>query len=337
MRKKVIISILGLLVLALAGVLFYYNSVSKHPFKGKNQVIELTINKGDSLYSVLDELKDNNQLKNTAFIKAFIKINGEAGGIKPGNYSLSSELTLKELLQNISKGNDEGNLVRITIPEGYDIEKIAEVLQSQNLVSSEDFLKEVKAFELPSYITPSPEKRYALEGFLFPDTYEYKKDSTAKEIIEKMLQRFQEVIEGFEKELKIQIADSDMEKIIIIASMIEREARNSTEMPTIASVINNRINIGMKLQIDATVLYALGEHKEVVTYKDLEIDSPYNTYKINTLPIGAIASPGRDAILAAVKPSETNYIYYLFDPSSSKHFFTDNYNEFLQKKKEFGY
>ena len=93
MRKKVIISILGLLVLALAGVLFYYNSVSKHPFKGKNQVIELTINKGDSLYSVLDELKDNNQLKNTAFIKAFIKINGEAGGIKPGNYSLSSELT----------------------------------------------------------------------------------------------------------------------------------------------------------------------------------------------------------------------------------------------------
>ncbi|MDU7886179.1 MAG: endolytic transglycosylase MltG, partial [Clostridium perfringens] len=114
-------------------------------------------------------------------------------------------------------------------------------------------------------------------------------------------------------------------------------ARDDSERAEIASVIYNRLQKGMPLQIDATVLYALGEHKDTVLYKDLKVDSPYNTYKIKGLPVGPICNPGKPSLLAAIKPAKTDYIYYLLNPSNNKHYFTNNYEDFLAKKKEFGY
>ncbi|WP_040211587.1 endolytic transglycosylase MltG, partial [Clostridium polynesiense] len=228
------------------------------------------------------------------------------------------------------------NSVKVTIPEGFDINKIALKLQEAGLVEKEAFINSVKDYAAPEYIKSSKDKKYNIEGFLFPDTYSFKKGSSNNEIIEKMMKRFEEVLEESEKELNKSVSKDKIEETIIIASMIEKEARNKEEMPIIASVMKNRINKKMPLQIDATVLYALGTHKEIVTYKDLEVNSPYNTYKIPSLPAGPIASPGKEAIKAAINPAETNYLYYLYDKKGS-HFFTADYNEFLKKKNEFGY
>ena len=244
---------------------------------------------------------------------------------------------MSAFLDIISRGNEKGNSIRVTIPEGFDVEKIAKTIEESGLSTYDEFINAIKTYPLPEYITSSSEKKYNLEGFLFPDTYEFKKDSAPEDIIRIMLTRFEEVLQEITNDQNTQIPKEEIERYIIMASMIEKEAKNTEEMSTIASVINNRLQISMKLQIDATVIYALGEHKEILTYNDLDIVSPYNTYIIDTLPIGPIASPGREAIRAALNPKTTDYIYYLYNPEAGNHYFTNDYNDFLQKKKEFGY
>lgn len=329
------LSIAVLILILLGGSFLYYNSVINHPLKGSEE-IEVIVNKGDTLYNLLSKLKNEGKLKNLPLTKLYIKINSVSGNIKPGNYKIQSDITLGNFIDEIKKGNEADNSVKVTIPEGFDINKIALKLQEAGLVEKEAFINSVKDYAAPEYIKSSKDKKYNIEGFLFPDTYSFKKGSSNNEIIEKMMKRFEEVLEESEKELNKSVSKDKIEETIIIASMIEKEARNKEEMPIIASVMKNRINKKMPLQIDATVLYALGTHKEIVTYKDLEVNSPYNTYKIPSLPAGPIASPGKEAIKAAINPAETNYLYYLYDKKGS-HFFTADYNEFLKKKNEFGY
>lgn len=337
MRKKVVFVIIFILILLLSGGYFYYNSVINHPLKGKEEKTEVVVNKGDTLYNVLNRLNTQGKIKNISMMKIYIKLNSVSGNIKPGVYEVDSDISLNNLVNEIKKGDEAENTVKVTIPEGFDIEKISEKIEAAGLAKKDDFIKAVKEYNHPKYIKSSGEKKYNIEGFLFPDTYSFKKDAKPNEIVDKMVKRFEEVLKESEKELNISLQEDKIEETINISAMIEKEARNKEEMPTIASVINNRIAKKMPLQIDATVLYALGKHKEVVTYKDLEVVSPYNTYKIPSLPAGPIASPGKEAIKAAMAPEKTDYLYYLYDSKKGSHFFTNNYNEFLKKKKEFGY
>lgn len=179
-------------------------------------------------------------------------------------------------------------------------------------------------------------KRYNLEGYLYPDTYLIEKGSNANDVIKSMLDRFEDVLKQAEDETKVEISDEDVEKIVTIASMIEREARVPGDRPLISSVIYNRLEKDMKLQIDAAVIYALGYHVDVVLNKHLEVDSPYNVYKYKGLPVGPIANPGLDCIKAALLPEKTDYLYYIMKDDGS-HYFTNNYEDFLNKKKELGY
>lgn len=337
MRKKVALVIVIILILGLAGGYFYYNSVVNHPLKVKDEKTQVVVNKGDTLYNVFSRLSGEEKIKNLSMLKIYIKLNPVSGNIKPGTYEINSNITLKDLIDEIKKGNEAENSVKVTIPEGFDIEKIAEKIEAAGLASKENFIKAVKEYNPQRYVTVSKEKRYNLEGFLFPDTYSFKKDSKPNEIIDKMVKKFEEALKQCEKELNITLGEDKIEEITNKAAMIEKEARNKEEMPTIASVINNRMDKKMPLQIDATVLYALGKHKEVVTYKDLEVVSPYNTYKIPSLPVGPIASPGKEALKAAMAPAKTDYLYYLYDSKKGSHFFTKSYDEFLKKKKELGY
>ena len=155
-------------------------------------------------------------------------------------------------------------------------------------------------------------------------------------VIDKMLERFNAVIKEVEEETGIIINNEDIDKLINIASMIEKEASADIDRPLISSVIYNRLDKGMKLQLDATVLYALGEHVDVVLNRHLEADSPYNTYKYSGLPMGPIASPGIECIKAALLPADTDYLYYILQKDGT-HYFTNNYDDFLDKKKELGY
>ena len=243
-------------------------------------------------------------------------------------------MTLNEFVNLLTDSNKDK--VYITIPEGYTIDDIAEKLEENNICNSKEFIDSVKNYELPKYISNNPNKRYNLEGFLFPDTYSFNKNENADFIIKTMLNRFEKVWQEIVEDLNISIPEEEIEKKVNVASIIEKEAVVDSERSFISSVIYNRIAIGMPLQIDATVIYSYGYHIEKMYEKYLEIDSPYNTYMYYGLPIGPISNPGRASLMAALKPKETDYLYYLLE-SENTHYFTDNYDDFLRRKEELGY
>lgn len=226
--------------------------------------------------------------------------------------------------------------MKFTVPEGYTIDDISEKLEKEGICSKEDFIKAIKEYELPSFVNINSEKRYNLEGYLFPDTYLIKVGETPKEIITKMVARFKEMLNEAIKEVNTTVKNEDIETVVTIASMIEKEARIDSERPVIASVIVNRLNIDMMLQIDATVIYALGEHVDTVLYSHLETNSPYNTYKNYGLPVGPISNPGLESIKAALKPEQTDYLFYVLQ-NDKTHYFTNNYEDFIKKQNDLGY
>ena len=303
------------------------------PLKINNEEI-VEVAEGDSFYGILDKLSEEGKIKNKFLVKLYLKICGIKPEVLEGTYKLNKSMTLNEFVNLLTDSNKDK--VYITIPEGYAIDDIAEKLEENNICNSKEFIDSVKNYELPKYISNNPNKRYNLEGFLFPDTYSFNKNENADFIIKTMLNRFEKVWQEIVEDLNISIPEEEIEKKVNVASMIEKEAVVDSERSFISSVIYNRIAIGMPLQIDATVIYSYGYHIEKMYEKYLEIDSPYNTYMYYGLPIGPISNPGRASLMAALKPKETDYLYYLLE-SEYTHYFTDNYDDFLRRKEELGY
>ena len=303
------------------------------PLKINNEEI-VEVAEGDSFYGILDKLSEEGKIKNKFLVKLYLKICGIKPEVLEGTYKLNKSMTLNEFVNLLTDSNKDK--VYITIPEGYTIDDIAEKLEENNICNSKEFIDSVKNYELPKYISNNPNKRYNLEGFLFPDTYSFNKNENADFIIKTMLNRFEKVWQEIVEDLNISIPEEKIEKKVNVASIIEKEAVVDSERSFISSVIYNRIAIGMPLQIDATVIYSYGYHIEKMYEKYLEIDSPYNTYMYYGLPIGPISNPGRASLMAALKPKETDYLYYLLE-SENTHYFTDNYDDFLRRKEELGY
>ena len=304
------------------------------PLKIKDEEI-IEVAEGDSFYGVLNKLSEEDKIKNEFLVKLYLKIRGIKPEVLAGTYKLDKSMTLDEIITLLSNDSTIGKIY-ITIPEGYTIDDIATELEENNICSSEDFINSVKNYDLPAYVSNNPNKRYNLEGFLFPDTYSFNENENADFVVKTMINRFEEVWQELVQSLNLSIADDEMEKIVNVASIIEKEAVVDSERSLISSVIYNRIAIEMPLQIDATVIYSYGYHIEKMYEKHLEIDSPYNTYMYYGLPIGPISNPGRASLMAALKPKETDYLYYLLE-SENTHYFTDNYDDFLRRKEELGY
>lgn len=205
-------------------------------------------------------------------------------------------------------------------------------MDNKGVISKEEFLKSCREYKLPEYIKSDTKRKYALEGYLFPDTYEFYKGTSGKAIIDEMTSRFISVVNDILSKNGKTISNKDLDKYIIMASIIEKEVQKQDERGKAASVFYNRLNIGMKLESCATVLYSLGVHKDKLTYNDLKVDSPYNTYIVSGLPLGPISCPGRACIEAAISPSKTNYLYFVSN-NDGTHFFTDSYNAFMNVKK----
>ena len=304
------------------------------PLKIKDEEI-IEVAEGDSFYGVLNKLSEEDKIKNEFLVKLYLKIRGIKPEVLAGTYKLDKSMTLDEIITLLSSDSTVGKIY-ITIPEGYTIDDIAEELEENNICSSEDFISSVKNYDLPAYVSNNPSKRYNLEGFLFPDTYGFNENENADFVVMTMINRFEEVWQELVESLNLSIADDEIEKIVNVASIIEKEAVVDSERSLISSVIYNRIAIEMPLQIDATVIYSYGYHIEKMYEKHLEIDSPYNTYMYYGLPIGPISNPGRASLMAALKPEKTDYLYYLLE-SEYTHYFTDNYDDFLKRKEELGY
>ena len=304
------------------------------PLKIKDEEI-IEVAEGDSFYGVLNKLSEEDKIKNEFLVKLYLKIRGIKPEVLAGTYKLDKSMTLDEIITLLSNDSTIGK-INITIPEGYTIDDIATELEENNICSSEDFINSVKNYDLPAYVSNNPNKRYNLEGFLFPDTYSFNENENADFVVKTMINRFEEVWQELVQSLNLSIADDEIEKIVNVASIIEKEAVVDSERSLISSVIYNRIAIEMPLQIDATVIYSYGYHIEKMYEKHLEIDSPYNTYMYYGLPIGPISNPGRASLMAALKPEKTDYLYYLLE-SEYTHYFTDNYDDFLKRKEELGY
>jgi UPF0755 protein len=254
--------------------------------------------------------------------------------IEPGTYTLSTKLDYRALLQNMHHytgwTGEELATVKVTIPEGKTVMETFQILADHGVCPYETLMEcaAKETFDYP-FLSDIPDgDATKLEGYLFPDTYEFYADSSPKAAICRFLDNFQERIPERVVEQASELGHT-LREIIIVASLIEKEAGSDTERATIASVIYNRLQSTSYpyLQIDATIQYAMGEHKESLTYEDLEVDSPYNTYKYPGLPPGPISNPGLASIRAALNPENTGYYFYALNKNGLHQFFS-SYNEF---------
>jgi UPF0755 protein len=327
MRKRFIIfvGILTLIfILLVCGMVSFFTRKTKIL---KNDVI-VTIEKNSGAKKIASILKENGVIKSEFFFLWHIKSKGAATQLKPGRYKFpKGKVTFDSVLAVLLKGEQEEQ-VTITIPEGYTVKQIAELLEQKGLTTKDEFLDYITGLtELPyDYIEITGDYRQ-LEGFLFPDTYQIPTSWNNEKIVNKLLNEFDKnwTSEYRERAKELNLTTRE---IITIASLIEREARVDSERAKISSVIHNRLKKKMLLQIDATVQYLLPEQKERLLYKDLEIDSPYNTYKYIGLPPTAIAAPGFASIKAALYPEDTDYYYYRAKTSGNgEHWFTETLEE----------
>lgn len=333
-KRKVINNVyrftIFIIVLAVAATILgyqYYNSnLAAAAPNGTEQ--EMTISKGSSVKSIATQLEKQGIIKNANVFTIYCKLNDKANKIKAGKYVLSSAMTVAQIVDKLASGNADTNSVRFTMPEGFELRQMADRLEAQGLIDKVEFYDAINKAEFDySFIKDIPDREGKLEGYLFPDTYEVFKNATEQEIIDKMLGKFDKVFtEAYRQRAKE--LNMTFDQVITLASIIEREAKLDKDRKIISGVFHNRLNKKMKLESCATVQYLLKEQKPVLTYKDLEVDSPYNTYMYVGLPKGPIASPGAASIEAALYPDDVDFLFF-FATSDGSHIFSKTYQEHL--------
>ena len=265
----------------------------------------------------------------SAFIFRIVaRIRGVGGDLKPGAYDLHTGLGVSAAITALRNGVPI-KVNRVVIPEGKTVLEIARIVERSTGISANTFLRAASSGRHRLAIMPSGSRN--LEGLLFPKSYEFVEKTTADEMIDAMLQQFQTETAGLDLS-KARALGISAYQAVIVASLIEREAKVENDRPLIASVIYNRLHRGQQLQIDATVEYAIllrtGSYKNPLTFEDLKIDSPFNTYRIPALPPAPIASPGLPALQAALSPAKTDYFYYVLKSDQRSHCFARNEAEF---------
>ncbi len=287
---------------------------------------EVSIPEDADLDTVANILKESGLIEYKFLFKMFANLSHAMDDIDPGTYTLDTSLDYNALVLNMQLGSSAQAVVEVMIPEGYTAEETFAVLEENGVCSAEDLMDVALNGELDyDFLDNSKLGDISrVEGYLFPDTYEFYVGDDPQNVIEKFLDNFENRVT---EEMYTQAADMGytMDQIITIASLIEEEAANNDERATIASVIYNRLNADMLLQIDATIQYILPERKPNLSLDDLAIDSPYNTYLYTGLPVGAISNPGLASIQAALDPENTGYYYYALDTETGTHrFFTNS-------------
>lgn len=313
-----VLSLAGAFCLAFFFTLSLLSPVSP-PGKAKEIVVAIPQQATAGLAGTI--LKNEGLVRSSFLFKQYARWKGLDSQIKAGQYKLSSTLSTPQIIMELVDGKLA--VQSVTIPEGLTTVQIADLLAEKKLATRDSFIATVanQAFGY-SFLNNLPQGEKRLEGYLFPDTYYFNNGESEKEIIETMLGRFDREISELGYAALAERNGITLHDAVIIASLVEREAREDEERPVIAGVIYNRLKISMPLQIDATIQYALGENKPQILYKDLEVASPYNTYKHHGLPPGPIAMPGKASLLAAVNPADTDYLYYVAKPDGFHAFAT---------------
>jgi len=328
--RSLLILVLVFVVLgaAAAGVYMYAIGGS-----GPSEPVEVIVPKGATAGEIGSLLEEAGVIRSSLAFRLMASFRGGGSDIKAGQYALRTNMPLDEVFLLIEKGPaDTTPTVTVTVPEGYRVEQVADRLADELGLNRRRFIAAATSggYALPPYL---PEGTDTVEGFLFPETYEIRESGTVDDVITRLLDQFRLVAEGLPWDRADDLGVTAYE-VVIIASLIEEEARIPQDRSKIAAVIYNRLARGMNLEIDATVLYALGRHKERLLYEDLKIQSPYNTYLHPGLPPTPIASPGRASLEAALQPADADYLYYVVIDDEGHHAFTASYEEFLRFKEQ---
>lgn len=274
--------------------------------------VEVRIPGGASARDVAELLREEGVLRVTTPFRILAKLSGLDRKLKPGTYQLRRNMASLEVILRLYRGG--ADFVRVTVPEGWRMEQIAERLEQSGVAPAQDFLRACRVRQW--------------EGFLFPTTYHLKKDMPAESVARLMREEFdRQVLPVFRASGR----SLDLDKVVTLASIIEREAVLDSEKPVIASVYFNRFARNMKLEADPTVQFALGRWKKGLTFKDLQIESPYNTYLHTGMPPAPICNPGLHSIQAVLYPEVTRYLYFMADYKGG-HTFQTNYADFLKAK-----
>lgn len=291
--------------------------------------VSITINSGWGINKTAHKLEQEGVIKYPKVFELVAMSMGLDNAVQPGKIEIKPDMSYKEIILELTKADRD--TVKVIIPEGYEIRQIADVLEAANLINREEFFAELDPAKYDyKFLEGIPERENPLEGYLFPATYNFSLGMTEHEIIDEMLAVFDK---NFKPEYYDRAEELGMtvDEVVIMASIVERESNSSEDRNKIAGVFYNRIEQDMRLQSCATVQYILQERKEVLSTKDTQIESPYNTYKNKGLPIGPIASPGAACIEAALYPEETDALYFVLG-SDGKHIFSKTYEEHVEAK-----
>lgn len=293
------------------------------------------IENGSNLTIVANDLEDLGYIKNAKAMIKYAKENNLTN-IKVGEYIINKSMTPVEIANDFSKGNVYKG-TKIVVQEGLEAVQIAKKIEDAGLGKADVFMELVsnpKKFA-DKYEFLRDEKVNSLEGYLYPLTYHFKESDTEETIIDKMLSSFNKIYIS-DLQPNLEKSKYSLNDVVILASIVEREAALEEEMPMVASVFENRLDINMPLQSCATVQYIIKERKWILSYEEISIDSPYNTYKYNGLPISAIASPSLKAMLAVMNHEKTDYIYFLSkNDGTGSQVFAETYEEHLANKKKY--
>lgn len=336
---KVFILIIVIMLVLLAGTAFFawrYVQKELKPVVAAEQVVRFTIPAGSSSSKITHILADNGLIRSSTMFWYYLKYTKEGNQFKAGTYEMKPGLTKTEIIDRLNNGDIvKEDVLRFTIPEGFNVEQIADKLSSQKIVSKTAFLDMADSERNYScgWTDKIPEVqgiKHRLEGYLYPDTYEMKKGSTVEAVLERMLCEWDNKLEQLPVDWHEQLEKKALSfhELLTIASLIEREVVVEEERAVVAGVIYNRLKEKMPLQIDATVQYLFNEPKERLYEKDLKVKSPYNTYLHTGLPPGPIASPSLASIKAALYPKETKFLYYVTKKDgTSAHLFAETFAE----------
>lgn len=289
------------------GFLFYSYQIDTPISKAENTKDTLEISKGESLQNIATDLENKGIIRSAFWMRVYFKVHNLSQNIIADEFFVSSSMNIKTISKIITTKND--NEVKLRIIEGWNLNQIGEYLEGKQICTKENWLSLVKNYN-SDYGFLKDKKNSSLEGYLFPDTYIVYKDTGCEDLLKKMLNNLNNKLSS-QMISDIALQKKSVFEIITMASIIEKEVTSVKDMKIVSGIFWNRIENKQALESCATLAYILGENKDQYSYKDTQIDSPYNTYRNRGLTPGPISNPGLNAINAAIYPEDTNYNYFL--------------------------
>ena len=335
-RRAVLLVLLVLVVLVASALGYVAWVMGGEP--GSGEPVDVTVAGGATATVVGVQLHDEGVIRSALAFRLRARSRGLDRNLRAGEYHLETGMSIDEAIDVLEQGPDLPDDERFTVPEGLTVAQTLERLEQQTPFAATEYraVLDARILDMPEWVPPLDSfgegVREPYEGLLYPQTYTIPVDATPQIILQRMIDELDSVVSAVPSDAVAATAGRGLDRYqaLVIASLVEEEARIAEERPTIASVIVNRLEIGQPLQIDAANIYVVGEHTDRVTDDYLEVDSPYNLYTNAGLPPTPIAAAGAASIAAAFAPEDTEYLYYVKIDVEGHHAFAETYEEHLQ-------